>query len=279
MENIDQTPAAGVEVESQMTSELDDLFQIDPFTDAPDSEEVNSEDTEDNQIAEHESIDQPEEDDESQAEEELDEEESDDEEVDEDGEDIDPDTITMTVAGQEVKGLKNIIAKANSINGANTQLAGDVKRYRSESESKDTTIASLTERIKKWEAYFDGQSTDEPEKYEAPPEKKEEAKQLDPETHARYIAEFQEVQSDEHYAQTLPMMKTILEDMGGNAGLSPKEIYAIAKERLGIKPTQPKKPIKKTTVKRAKKVLGGSNRRVTPTNKSMDLPPELGDLL
>lgn len=280
MENIDQTPADGVDVGSQDTSVLDDLFQIDPPTDTTDTEEVNSEDTEDNQIEAPESDDQPDEEDESQAEEELEEEESEDEEVDEEEEDIDPETLKMMVAGQEVVGLENIVTKVNSINGANTQLAGDVKKYRELAESRETELSTLRERVKKWEEYFDGKSTDEPEKYEEPEKKEEPKKELDPETHARYVSELQEVQSDPHYAEALPMMKTILESMGGNAGLSPKEIYQIAKDRLGIKPPSPKKTIKKSTAKRAKKVLGGSNRKMAPTNnQTLDLPEELHDLL
>lgn len=271
MENNDQTPVEGVEAESQMTSELDDLFQIDPATDTTVSEEVNSEDTEDNQIEQEESDDQPTEETESQDEEDPAEEESE-EEVD------DYESITMTIAGQEVEGLPNIIEKINSINGANTQLAGEVKKFRSLAETRETELTTLKDRIKEWEEYFDGSTTKEPEKYKEP-EVQEEQKQLDPETQAKYVSELQDLQKDVHYAQVLPMMKTILEEMGSNVGLSPKEIYDIAKNRLGIKPPTPKKKTTNSGVaKRAKKVLGGSNRTMTPKPQE-SMPYELQDLI
>lgn len=272
MENNDQTPVEGVEVESQMTSELDDLFQIDPSTDATVSEEVNSEDTEDNQIAQEESDDQPAEETESQDEEDPDEEESE-EEVE------DPESISMTIAGQEVVGLPNIIEKINSINGANTQLAGEVKKFRNLAETRETELSSLKERVKEWEEYFEGTTVKEPEKYKEP-EVKEEPKELDPETRDKYVSELQDLQKDVHYTQVLPMMKTILEEMGSNVGLSPKEIYKIAKDRLGIKPATPKKKSTNTGIaRRAKKVLGGSNRGVAPKTPDADMPYELQDLL
>jgi hypothetical protein len=273
MENTDQTPVEGVEVESQMPSELDELFQIDPSTDTTFSEEVNSEDTEDNKIAQEESGDQPTEEEESQDEEDL-EEESDEEEV------VDTTSLKMTIAGQEVVGLPSIIEKINSINGANTQLAGEVKKFRSLAETRETELSTLKERIKQWEQYYDGHSTEEPEKYKEP-ETKVEKKELDPETQAVYLSELQELQQDINYTQVLPTMKSILEEMGSNNGLSPKEIYTIAKARLNIKPTTPPKEDtnKKVVVKRAKKVLGGSNRSISPKPSEADLPFELQDLL
>lgn len=277
MENKnDQAPAVeGVEESQSDSSIFDDLFQIDQTTTPEDSEKVTSEDTEPKQIEQPESDDQILDEEEDSEDEEDPEDESDEEEV------VDQKSIKMTVAGEEVEGLTKIVEKVNSISGANTMLAGEVKKFKSLAEAKDVELLTLKERVAQWEKYFDGKETEEPEKYKEP-EKKEEEKTLDPETHDRYVSELTELKKDIHYAQVVPMMKTVLEDMGGNAGLSPKEIYGIAKNRLGIENSStPKKIIQKDGVvrKRAKKVLGGSNRSVAPKTPVSDLPYEIQDLI
>lgn len=272
----DQAQAVeGVEGSQPDTSIFDDLFQVDQTTAPVDSEKVTSEDTEPKQIEQLESDDQ------TLEEEDVPEDEEDPEEDPEEEEVEDIESIKMTVAGEEVEGLTKIVEKVNSISGANTQLAGEVKRYKSLAEAKDVELLTLKERVSQWEKYYDGSETKEPEKYKEP-EKKEEEKTLDPETHARYVSELAELKKDIHYAQVVPMMTTMLESMNGNAGLSPKEIYSLAKQRLGIETSStPKKIIQKDGVvrKRAKKVLGGSNRGVAPKALTSDLPYEIQDLV
>jgi hypothetical protein len=201
------------------------------------------------------------------------------------------------VAGKKYSSLEEAIKAVNSISGANSQLAGELKsksRQLNEANEKVVEITKLLEDYKianeAWAKYYEGEGAkpdSTKENIEAEimrvvenlDKKKSEKAQKE-----QYQTELDEIFSSEDIQDVLPVFKELVDEYGDSPKVSPKKLYERARTLVKGSKTDLSKEVEERVRKElAKKeavkgsgTSGGSTKNEDPLE---ELSPEIADYI
>lgn len=201
------------------------------------------------------------------------------------------------VAGKKYSSLEEAIKAVNSISGANSQLAGELKstsRKLNDATEKIAEITKLLEDYKEandaWAKYYEGNG-EKPDSTKQSIEaeivkvvEEMDKKKSDKAQKEQYQNELDEIFQSDDINDVLPLFKELVEEYGDSPKVSPKKLYERA--RLLVKGSKNdlskevdervRKELAKKEASKAQGTSGGSSKKDDPYE---DLSPEIADYI